>query len=172
MRAPTSQKRTAKTLDGTLRQLSGAIGDFIRYWGFRRIHGQIWTQLFLSIRPLSGAELARRLKVSKALISPALGELESYGLIFHADGDAKTKLYAANPEVFKVIREILKVREAQLIQKASDFYSDLSQLPSEAQSHGEIDQERMRRLGNMIASASDTLNLVMDLSQDVEREPV
>lgn len=40
-----------------LRSLSDSVGDFIRHWGFRRIHGQIWTQVFLSKDSLSGAEL-------------------------------------------------------------------------------------------------------------------
>lgn len=115
------QRQTEKRLLA----LSAAIGDFIRYWGFRRIHGQIWTQVYLSLEPLSGAELTRRLKVSKALVSPALRELIKYKLIYVHDDDGKTKHYAANPDVLAVIQHILAHRELKLMDRARLAYKKL-----------------------------------------------
>ena len=78
----------------SVQKLSLSIGNFIRYWGFRRIHGAIWTQVFLSKTPLSCTDLTERLGLSKALISPALEELCHYHLIqVVASPNDKTKLY-------------------------------------------------------------------------------
>jgi DNA-binding transcriptional regulator GbsR (MarR family) len=71
-----------------VQQLSTFIGHFIRYWGFRNIHGQIWTIVYLSETPLSGAEIVKFLKVSKALVSPALKELEMEGLIKKVESES------------------------------------------------------------------------------------
>jgi len=101
-----------------LLRLAEGIGDFIRYWGFRRVHGQLWTLIYLSHAPLSGVELSRKLGVSKALVSPALRELEHHNLIEQvAASDQKTKRYRANPEVFAVIKKILVGRELPLVHR-------------------------------------------------------
>ena len=114
-----------KQTEKHLAALSGAVGDFIRYWGFRRIHGEIWTQIYLSKDPLSGVELTQRLGVSKALVSPALKELEDYKLILVRKEDNKTKRYFANPDVFDVIKDILQKREMQLIEKALSYFGKI-----------------------------------------------
>jgi two-component system phosphate regulon sensor histidine kinase PhoR len=43
-----------------LHSLSEQIGDFIQYWGFKKIHGMIWTHLYLSSTPLSAHELIQK----------------------------------------------------------------------------------------------------------------
>ena len=70
-----------------LQQLSTRIGHFIRYWGFRKIHGEIWSIVYLAKVPLSGIEISRILKVSKALVSPALKELEARGVVKASYGE-------------------------------------------------------------------------------------
>ena len=105
----------------SLENLSLSIGNFIRYWGFRRIHGAIWTQLYLSDTPLTAAELTRRLKVSKALVSPAMTELEKWQLVRVLKTDnAKSKFYVANEDINAVIQHVLKIREQKMIAKISD----------------------------------------------------
>ena len=104
-----------------LRALSESVGDFIRYWGFRRIHGEIWTQVFLSKTSLSGAELTQRLEVSKSLVSPALSELEEYGLIIMTEDGKKTKRYSAAPNVVSVIKDILNYARLLGIRVVAEF---------------------------------------------------
>ncbi len=107
-----------KTNLHSLSKLADLIGDFIRYWGFRKIHGEIWTVVYLSKSPVSATELIKILKVSKALMSPALRELEDEGLIFQTDSEnSKTKRYAAVDDVYKVIKSVLDRREKPLIEK-------------------------------------------------------
>lgn len=129
--------------------MADTVGDFIRYWGFRRIHGQIWTQVYLSKAALSGADLTKRLSVSKALISPALVELEDYGLITSHQKDKKTKTYQACPDVVGVIKKILAEREQVLIATAAHHASELQKTVKNDQ-HPVIDADRLKRLSEMI----------------------
>jgi DNA-binding transcriptional regulator GbsR (MarR family) len=149
----------SKAAQQDLQKLSLLIGDFIRYWGFRRIHGAIWTQLYLSQNALSGADLTRRLKFSKALVSPALVELEKWGLIKKIKSpDDKTKLYTAVDDVNKVIKHVLKIREQKLIKKIKDQLQDFqknnpSQIP--------VDPDRLDQLQQMVLSADMMLNMLL-----------
>lgn len=134
-----------KQTEKQLAALSGAVGDFIRYWGFRRIHGEIWTQVYLSAEPLSGVELTERLGVSKALVSPALKELQEHKLILVQPEDGKTKRYFANPDVFEVIREVLQKREILLIDEAAKCFGKVDACDDPA-----LNKDRLNRLGQMI----------------------
>jgi len=148
-----------------LRTLSDAVGDFIRYWGFRRIHGQIWAQIFLSTAPLSGADLTRRLGVSKALVSPALSELLEYELILPAGGDAKTKLFKANPDVFSVIQKVLRERERQILKDAAARFRDLENV-AKTNSQSAINPERLEAVGKMISNAEAALDFVLQTASE------
>ena len=129
--------------------MADTVGDFIRYWGFRHIHGQIWTQVYLSKVSLSGADLTKRLSVSKALISPALAELEKYGLITSRQKDKKTKIYQACSDVSGVIKKILIEREQVLITTAAHRVAQLKKKVKNDQ-HPLIDKARLERLSEMI----------------------
>jgi len=145
-----------------LRELSQAVGDFIRYWGFRRIHGEIWTQVFLSRDKLSGADLTERLRVSKALISPALSELERYGLLIVEEDGKKTKRYRAAPDVYGVIRSVLARREADLIRQAHKKWQALAESQETSASAKDLlVPERLEEVGAMIALAQQGLDFLL-----------
>ncbi|MBX7231665.1 MAG: hypothetical protein K1X29_06225 [Bdellovibrionales bacterium] len=142
-----------------LRQLSLSIGDFIRYWGFRRIHGAIWTQIYLSITPLSCTDLTRRLGMSKALISPALVELCNYKLIKEVPSpNEKTKLYVATKNINEVIHNILKSRESVILKQITD---DLSSFSAVSNRDKDINQEQVCSLSEMVASANLMLKILL-----------
>ncbi|MGE0762592.1 MAG: GbsR/MarR family transcriptional regulator [Bdellovibrionales bacterium] len=155
--------------EAALRRFAIAVGDFIRHWGFRRIHGQIWAVLFLGRAAMSGADLTRVLKVSKALVSPALAELESYKLVRPRGGDGKTRRYVANPEVVAVIREVLKNREQRLIETAQKRMADLCEVSAQ-QTNSKLDPERMQLVGDMIQTAHHGLDFILQLSQGPDDE--
>lgn len=146
--------------------MANAVGDFIRYWGFRRIHGQLWTLIYLSKTPLSGAELTRQLAVSKALVSPALAELIEFKLITCDEIDGRTKKYIANPDVFKVIRTILKDRERKLIKNAQETFELLDRATLKDNSLAEA--QRLENLGAMIRAAGFALDFIISNANDEE----
>jgi DNA-binding transcriptional regulator GbsR (MarR family) len=144
------------------RELSNSIGDFIRYWGFRRIHGAIWTQLYLSEYPRSGTDLVESLDVSKALISSALAELEEWKLIFQIPTDnAKTKHYAAEKDVIKVIRYVIENRELKIIEK---IQSEFERFEKVVGSNEGIDIKKMKDVKEMILFAQVGLQMVQQLN--------
>jgi DNA-binding transcriptional regulator GbsR (MarR family) len=149
----------SKDSEKNLRALSLSVGDFIRYWGFRRVHGAIWTQLYLSPTPLSGTQIARRLKFSKSLVSPALTELQNWKLIVEVkSSDDKTKLYSAEPDFNAVIKKVLRQRESRLLGR---IVAQFDQLNSDQKSSNLTEQRRMRQLETMISSAQLMLDLVL-----------
>ena len=150
-------KETAKLL----RDLALSIGDFIRYWGFRKIHGAIWTYLYLSPKPLSCAELTKELDFSKALISPALSELVEFGLIQLLEtNNEKTKFYKTSDNINEVIKKILKKRESKIINNISDKYKAVS---INKEKFAEIDVEKLKNIGDMISSAKIMLKFIISL---------
>jgi DNA-binding transcriptional regulator GbsR (MarR family) len=149
----------SKANKNKLQQLSLSIGNFIRYWGFRRIHGSIWTQLYLSRIPLSCTDLTKRLGMSKALISPALDELCSYKLIKEVPSpNEKTKLFSATTNINEVIRNVLKTREALILKQITKDFSNFSEVAEQDET---IDPDQVRTLGEMIVAANLMLEILM-----------
>jgi DNA-binding transcriptional regulator GbsR (MarR family) len=101
-----------------IRELVNNIGSFIEFWGFRKIHGKVWCQIYLSQRPLSSPEIVEQLGVSKALISGALNDLLMYKLVERI-GKAKYGgiTYIACPNPAEVVRDVIKNRELVLFTK-------------------------------------------------------
>jgi DNA-binding transcriptional regulator GbsR (MarR family) len=144
----------------SLQKLSLSIGNFIRYWGFRRIHGAIWTQLYLSKTPLSCTDLTVKLGLSKALISPALDELCHHKLIMEAPApNEKTKVYQAAEDINEVIRQVLKSREAKMLKQITQDFSSFKQ--SDAKSE-DINCKHVESLEEMILSANVMLEIMLD----------
>jgi hypothetical protein len=147
--------------------LSRSIGDFIRYWGFRRIHGAIWTQLYLSSEPLTGAYLARRLGVSKALVSPALAELLSWRLITEVKSEnAKAKYFRAESEVLTIIQRVLVTREKVIFDRIAKHYEAAKTNEDLVSTAGAIvlgvDPARLETLGEMILIGQLALGTLLD----------
>ncbi len=159
-----SKSKSATPHSSQISDLADAVGEFIRYWGFKRVHGQLWTYIYLSKKPLSGADLTRALKVSKALVSPALAELLDFKLIDCLETDGRTKKYSANPDVFKVIKSILSSRERNLIKNAHHKF-ELLEMNAPKTDH-ELDSDRMRNLGSMITSAGFALEFIIQNTED------
>ena len=158
-----------KKTSNQLKKLSLSIGDFIRYWGFRRVHGAIWTQLFLSKAPLSCKDLTDNLGLSKALISPALDELCRYKLIYEAPApNDKVRVYTAAEDVNEVIRQILKTRELKILKQITRDFTDLKLRDSIAH---ETSAERLNRLEEMIFSANVMLEVMLD-QEDLLKLPL
>ncbi len=147
-----------------LESLASRVGDFIKYWGFKRVHGQIWVHLFLTKEPLDAGELIRRLGVSKALISMSLSDLLSYDVILRAGKSSYgTQLYVANEEIVKVVVNVLMQRERKLILQTQAAQSSLDSLSPKAKATMKVDQERLDALGEMTRVAETLLDGVVRL---------
>jgi DNA-binding transcriptional regulator GbsR (MarR family) len=145
-------------------ELAESIGEFIDYWGFRRVHGEIWAHVYLSEKPLSGSDLVKRLGVSKALVSPALKELENYDLIYQIESDdARAKLYRANEDFLSVIKTVLQKRELPLLAKVQENYDKTKQLASLNDGVYSLNAEKFSQLGIMVEQSQLALNFLLHM---------
>src|ERR1035437_5061829 len=148
-----------EVLPPELEELAGEVGDFICYWGFKRIHGRLWTHIYLAKVPLDAGRLMQRLKVSKALISLSLNDLLKFDVILEAEKSARgTQTYVANPDVLDVILNVLRRRERKMLSKAETSHKMLSSLSQENFRRANLHSDRIQALGRMIEQAQNALN--------------
>lgn len=149
-----------------LEEMAERVGEFIQYWGFKKIHGKIWTHLYLSEKPLDAQDLIKRLGVSKALMSFSLNDLQEYQVILEAGkSDRNTQLFVANPDVLAVILNVLRRREKRMLAQIYSSYKMLSEIESREKQSIHICEDRLAALGNMINQAQTTLSGVISLEE-------
>ena len=148
-----------------LDDLASEVGEFICYWGFKKIHGRIWTHVYLSDLPLDAGQLMQRLKVSKALISLSVNDLLKYEVIRESGKSARgTQTYTSNPDVLDVILNVLRRRERKMLAKAETSHRMLSSLNEESLKRAKLHGERLVGMGRMIHQAQNALNSLLELA--------
>lgn len=141
-----------------LMALAKEVGNFIQYWGFKKIHGQIWTLVFLSERPLNSTIITKKLNVSKALISLAIKDLLQYKVIEIVEKKNKEIYFRSNPDIFSVIRHVLETRESKMLEKILKTHSEFGKTnPCSGNAEFKIDSNKVEELGFMIMAAQGTL---------------
>lgn len=143
--------------------VSDAVGAFIEGWGFRAIHGRVWTLLALHKRPIAQAEIAHLLGVSRSLVSLAISELGQYGLV-RAVGRQRNAPYEASLDVWPTITDVLRGREWMLIERARIALDALVQEAEFAADRGDetiYDLRRMRLLLLMTELAQAVLRAIL-----------
>lgn len=152
-----------KTCPNELTELADRIGDFIHNWGFKRVHGRIWTHLAMAKGPLDAGELIRRLGVSKALISMSLSDLLAYEVILETGKSIKgTTLYKVNPDVMSVICSVVKQREKRLVTRIADAHRALKDANPDALKDFEVDARGLKAMGTLIGGASKAIESFLE----------
>lgn len=150
-------------------ELATQIGQFIEYWGFKRIHGEIWAHVYLSQDPIDATTLAKRLNVSKALISLAIKDLVDYKVIHVCGAGPRRKvLLTANEDIISVISSVLRMRERKMLATIQSSFRNLKKLSAEDKNKLNMDPERTDNLGEMISMAESTLDML--ISSDLSLE--
>ena len=144
--------------EGTLpemQDLAEQVGEFIHYWGFKRVHGRIWTHLYVAQKPLDAADLVRQMKISKALVSISLRELLEFEVIEEVGKSSRgTHLYRTNPDVLKVILSVLRQREKRILSRIHSAQESLEKASKEDRAaHGMSDQN-IAQLGQLVQKAA------------------
>jgi len=140
-----------------------AVGAFIEAWGFKSIHGRVWTYLALQRRAVPQAEIASALGVSRALVSLAISELSGYGLV-RAIGTHRNAPYEASMDVWPTITDVLRSREWMLIERARIALEGLIQeaeFAAESGHHTLYDLPRMRLILRMTELAQAVLRAIL-----------
>ena len=140
--------------------LADSVGDFIKYWGFKEIHGKVWLTIYLSDTPITAKELTNHLGVTKGLISTALAELIAYRVINKVSlGDARSPGYTSSQDLLEVILSILQNRELKLTTKIEENIVALSKEVSPQNT--EMD-EKIEKLRQMTHFAVESLNKLLN----------
>lgn len=151
---------------GACAELSGLadqIGEFIQYWGFKKVHGRIWAHLFLSKVPFDAMDIRRRLNISKALVSLSVRDLIHYGVIREAGKSERgTILYEANPDIREAIFNVLRTREKKMMARIDSALKLVDALGHETRCQHHLAEERLKGLGDLIGRCSSSLELLLD----------
>lgn len=145
-----------------LDHIADKIGTFIEYWGFKRIHGLVWTHIFLSATPIDASTIVKRLGVSKALVSLAIKDLMFYKVIeVVGPGNRRKILLKSNSDLIQVIINVLRLRERKLLSEIMSSHKNLLKMSESDQSQLSICAEKIKELGEMIETAELTLDGVI-----------
>ncbi len=147
-----------------LDNLANEIGDIICYWGFKKIHGRLWTHIYLSEEALDAGQLMQRLKVSKALISLSINDLLRQEVIIEAAKSPRgTQTYVANPNVLNVIQNVLRRREQKMLARTEASAKQLRDMNPSSLHEAQLHSSRLHSLTTMIDQAIVALNGLLDL---------
>jgi Transcriptional regulators len=103
--------------------------ELFREYGLKQAEFDTLAQLFLSVRPLTQAELKKRLLTTKGSVSQMLSKMEKQGLL-RREGDQKDRrchLVILTEEG----KEFVEPRLAQHIKRISKYFSPLTDLEKE-----------------------------------------
>lgn len=147
-----------------IQKLASEIGEFMRHWGFKKIHGRIWVHIFLSAVPLDASHLMKRLGVSKALMSLSLNDLLGYKVIFEAGKSPRgTQTYTSNPRVLDVILTILRLRERSMLGRIGSAQRVVESIDAKKLLDADLCPNRLRTMGHMISLAQKTLDELLEV---------
>lgn len=142
--------------------LCSLIGDFIQYWGFKKVHGQIWTTIFLSKEPIDATTIVKRLRVSKALVSLAIKDLLDFEVVqVVGKGSRRKTLYQSHPDLIYVISRVLIAREQKLLSEIMTKHCEVNELIKASKENLDICPEKMDELEDMVSSAQDMLQCLV-----------
>jgi DNA-binding transcriptional regulator GbsR (MarR family) len=162
---PTSTHESTDRMTARVLQVCDTVGSFIAWWGFKAIHGRVWTLLALRGSPMSQAEISRTLSVSRALVSGAVGELMAYGLV-RSVGVGRTAPCEAVMDVWPVISDVLREREWMMLESARvslEAAVEEAELVQDTGAEMAWSLERMRVLLGLTEMAQTFLKILIKL---------
>ena len=152
-----SNNKTTPCSDSRVLTMAEHIGSFIEYWGFKQVHGKVWTLIFLSPEPVDANYLKESLKLSKALISMTIKDLLHYRVILEVEKDRPgTQKYKINSDITNVILDVLNQRELKMLVEIQSAFQLLSSAQSK-KNLPQVDTLRLGELGVMVETAKTLL---------------
>lgn len=146
------------------------VGSFIQYWGFKKIHGQIWAHVWLAKTPIDATTLVLRLQVSKALVSLAIKDLLQYDVVKILDcGDRRKMLLVPNTDIQTVISNVLKHRESVMLTAILKSQDAIEKMDQKTKEKFDLDEARLEQMKMMTAMAEMALSALIKNNLDLEQ---
>jgi len=152
-------------LERRVLQVCDAAGGFIEYWGFKSVHGRIWTLLALHREPVSQSDICTILGVSRASVSTSLAQLVEFGLVRPVSAH-RLAPYEAVIDVWPTITEILREREWMILESARNAIEaalEEAQLQEASGQPSAYNHERIRMLLTMTEMAQSFLKILLGI---------
>lgn len=106
-------------IDPVIYRACEVVGRAIELWGFKRVHGMVWTLLYLRPEPASAQEVKEGLGISTGLTSMTLADLARWGVIHRRTRPGERRdLYEAERNIWRPIFRVLREREYEAIGEA------------------------------------------------------
>ncbi|HNS96565.1 MAG TPA: hypothetical protein PKL73_06410 [Polyangiaceae bacterium] len=115
------QTVTHACLEAELR-VADQVGRLMEFWGFKRVHGRVWTILFLSAEPLSTSEIRKRLGISMGAASMALAELRRWGAVREAVTRHRAVHYEPETNIWRLISRVMQDRERRILDESLEVF--------------------------------------------------
>ncbi len=137
--------------------ITGAVGDVIEFWGFKRNHGRLWALLYLRDEPMTARQLREDLQLSKGAVSMITRDLEEWNVVrrIHPE-DQQACQFVAQNAFMAMITRVLQQREGQLISRVQQDLDDAYRLARQQDGVDDATLERiarMQRLAGLIGQA-------------------
>ncbi len=102
-----------------------AIGSLMELWGFKHIHGVLWTYLYVNARPMDAQELKEGLAISSGLVSMTLHELLRWGVVKREPTPGtRRERYRSEPDIWGAVAKVLQDREIACLEVAAHELGD------------------------------------------------
>ena len=139
-------------------KLAEVIGEFVKYWGFKSVHGKSWLYIYTSDAPMTATELVDKLGVTKSLVSMVLSDLVKYKVVKRVDiGSAKSPGYESTDDSESAIFSVLKEREHSLLKK---IYTQIQSFQKVVDGNKKL-EVRAKQLEKMTSSAVESLDRLL-----------
>jgi DNA-binding transcriptional regulator GbsR (MarR family) len=100
------------------------IGRLMDFWGFKRVHGRVWTILFLAEQPLSAADIRHRLDISVGATSMALAELRRWGAVREVHSGSRSVHFEPETNIWRLVSRVLQDRERRMLDETLELFED------------------------------------------------
>lgn len=118
----------APTIDASIYEACEAVGRMMELWGFKRIHGMVWTFIYLSARPVSAQDIREGLGISTGLASMTLADLQRWDVVHRRSPPGERRdYYEAEANIWRPILKVLREREFYQMSATVDALRDFQQ---------------------------------------------
>jgi len=126
------------------RRVAEMIGSLMEFWGFKAVHGRMWTVLYLSPEPLSAAELGERLALSTGAVSMALADLQKWGVVKKAWRPGERRdYYEPETSIWKMVSRVFRERELTTVREAIGAFEAALRTIAQARPKASTEDKRL-----------------------------
>lgn len=117
----------------------------MKFWGFKEVHGRIWTLIYLSEDALSSPLIMKSLGLSKSAANMALADLRQYDLIeFAGIDDTRHQRYRTELSFEDVLTRMFTKQYASFADELSDSIKAVEKVAARPSSR--VNRRRARQL--------------------------